>query len=221
MLYIFYFRLLPNNFIKNEQIPSQDQHIEEATDDKQKTDDCKRTVESHSGKAQNGKQRLDDHDYTCMSPPKKTVNVTLDSDNKIKDSCTESVPTPKTTQCIVNSTENTAKATTSSASLPQILPSTSTILSGDTLDEYLGPYTTLDNYLDEDTLNFIFMRTTPTMMTRTETAEPTAGPTTDDSFYGRLMSTILEGIRTGHIKKQTLQNNENNEAVLQLTLKKK
>ena len=74
----------------------------------------KATVE----KPQNGKRRLDDHDYTCMSPPKKTVNVTLDSDNKIKDSCTVSVPTPKTTQCIANSTENTAKATTSSASLP-------------------------------------------------------------------------------------------------------
>ena len=170
----------------------------------------KATVE----KTQNGKRRLDDHDYTCMSPPKKTLNVTLDSDNKIKDSCT------KTTQCIVNSTKNTAKTTTSSASLPQILPSTSTILSDDTLDEYLGPDTTLDDHLDEDTLNFIFSRTTPTT-TQTKTAEPTAGPTTDDSFYGRLMSMILEGIKTGHIKKQTLQNNENNEAVLQLTLKKK
>ena len=52
---IFYFRLLPNNYVKNEQIPSHDQHIEEATDDKQQIDDCKRTVESHSGKAQNGK----------------------------------------------------------------------------------------------------------------------------------------------------------------------
>ena len=150
---------------------------------------------------------------------KKTVNVTLDSDNKIKDSCTESVPTPKTTQCLVNSTENTAKATFS-ASLPQTLPSTSTTLSDDTLDEYLGPDTTLDDHLDEDTLNFIFSRTTPTT-TQTKTAEPTAGPTMDDSFYGQLMSMILEGIRTGHIKKQTLQNNENNEAVLQLTLKKK
>ena len=47
MLYIFYFRLLPNNYIKNEQIPSHDQHIEEATEDKQQTNDCKRTVESH------------------------------------------------------------------------------------------------------------------------------------------------------------------------------
>ena len=41
-----YFRLLPNNYIKNEQIPSHDQHIEEATDDKQQTEDCKRTVEA-------------------------------------------------------------------------------------------------------------------------------------------------------------------------------
>ena len=164
-------------------------------------------------KPQNGKRRLDDLDYTCMSPPKKTVNVTLDSDNKIKDSFTKSVTTPKTTtQCILNSTETTANATTSSASMPQILPSTSSTLSDDTFNEYFGPDTTLDNHLDEDTLNFIVSRTTQT---------ETAGPTTDDGFYGRLMAIIMEGIAAGHIKRQTLQNNESNEQVLQLTLNKK
>ena len=112
----------------------------------------KELLEANVEKPQNGKRGLDDHDYTCMSPPKKTVNVTLDSDNKIKDSCIKSIPTPKTTQCTVYLTETAAKATTSSASLHepsfQLLFSTSTTLSDDTLDKFLGPDTTLDDHLD-------------------------------------------------------------------------
>ena len=167
-------------------------------------------------------------DWTTMSTPacllnqKKPVNVTLDSDNKITDYFTKPIPIPDTPLSAVDLTVTATAANTSSSSLQkpsQQLLSSTTLFDNDTLDDLLGPKTNLDDFLDEDTLNFLFSRTTPTA-TQTGTAEPTAGPTTDNSFYGRLMSMILEGITTGHIKKQTLENSENKYPVLMLSMKK-
>ena len=104
------------------------------------------------------------------------------------------------------------------------------VLDDKTLDDLLGDKT-LDDFLAEVMLDFIFSQTIPTTQTATMTENtPTAmtaptvtlraGPTTDNCFNERLMSMILEGITTGHIKKQTLENNENNDPVLMLTMKK-
>ena len=158
--------------------------------------------------------------HACLLSLKKTVNVTLDSDNKITDYFTKPIPIPDTPHSVVHVdlTETATAANTSSSSLQkpsQQLLSSTTHFDNDTLDDLLGPKTNLDDFLDEDTLNFLFSRTTPTA-----TQSGTAEPTTDNSFYGRLMSMILEGITTGHIKKQTLENSENKDPVLMLSMKK-